>query len=186
MAYATKETLQSWAGYTDGVEETLLDDLLGKAKAIIDNYTQTTFDVGADTDQTYTRYKSNPTGGQFNGRALYFHDWLADEATSITDSPTVVYLPEDGPPYYGCFLVDGSWAYPTVTINGLWGFSESGSVPEDIEMACLRLAKWLYEMKDTTQGSAAVITPEGRVLMPEGLPNDVKTLLEPYRKVVIA
>ena len=105
---------------------------------------------------------------------------------TITDSPTVTYLPEDGPPYWGCYLTDGAWAYPTVTVNGKWGYSESTAVPEDIEMACLMLAKWLYDSKDQTNTNTAVITETGRVLLPKGLPNDVKALLDPYRKVVLA
>ena len=184
MAYSTKETLQSWAGYTDGVEETLLDDLLAKAKAIIDNHTGRVFDVSAATDQEFSRLNI-PTEKRFHGNTLYFYEDLAAEAESITDSPTVIYLPEDGPPYYGCYLVDGSWAYPTVTVNGYWGYSKSGAVPADIEMACLMLAKWLYDSKDQTNTSTAVITPEGRVLLPKGLPSDILKILAPYKKAVL-
>ena len=94
------------------------------------------------------------------------------------------YLPEDGPPYYGIFKTDGSWAYPTVTIKGYWGYSKAP--PPDIELACLRLSKWLYDQRDTTTGSAAIVTPDGQVLLPQGLPSDVLTLLKPYKKVIVA
>jgi len=183
MGYTTLEALKSWGGWEGDSEDDLLNALILSATQIIENYTQRVFEIDSETDQTFTRYNT-PGDSRFHSATLYFYGELADEASAITDSPTVLYLPEDGPPYYGMYKTDGSWAYPTVTVTGYWGYSKEP--PPDIEMACLRLAKWLYDQKDTTQGSAAVITPEGKVLLPQGLPNDVLTLLKPYKRVTLA
>lgn len=183
MAYTTLESLKSYGGWEEDDEDVLLEALIESATAVIENYTDRRFEIDDETDQTFTRLNMGPES-RFKGYNLYFYEELAEEASAITDSPTVMYIPEDGPPYYGIRKTDGSWAYPTVTVTGYWGYSKTQ--PPDIEMACLRLAKWLYDLKDTTQGSAAIITPEGKVLLPQGLPNDVKMLLDPYRKVTVA
>ena len=181
MGYTTLEALKNWGGFDFDDEDGLLDALIESATSVIENYTQRKFDADEATAQSFTMVANYPVESRFSGNTLYFYEELADEADSITDSPTVVYIPEDGPPYYGLFKTDGAWAYPTVTVTGSWGYSKTP--PPDVEMACLRLCKWLYDMKDTAQGSAAVITPEGQVLLPQGLPSDVVQLLKPYRRI---
>ena len=183
MGYTTLASLKSWAGFDDDSEDVVLEALIGSATSIIENYTQRKFEIDSETDQAFSRLRLHQES-RFNGAMLYFYDELADEASAITDSPTVTYVPEDGPPYYGMYKSDGSWAYPTVTVTGYWGYSKEP--PPDIEIACLRLVKWLYDMKDTTQGSAAIITPEGKVLLPQGLPADIMKILAPYRRITTA
>lgn len=180
MGYTSLEALKSFGGFEEDDEDVLLEALIGSASEIISNHTQRKFEIDDETAVAYSRLNL-PQEKRFDGQTLYFYEELAEAASAITDSPTVLYLPEDGPPYYGMYKTDGSWAYPTVTITGYWGYSRTP--PPDIEMACLRLSKWLYDMKDTSTGSAAVITPDGQVLLPMGLPSDVVKILKPYRKV---
>lgn len=180
MGYTTLEALKSFGGFEEDDEDVLLEALIGSATAVIENYTQRKFEIDSETTQDFSKLNM-PTESRFSGATLYFYEELAEEASAITDSPTVLYLPEDGPPYYGMYKTDGSWAYPTVTVTGYWGYSKTP--PADIEIACLRLSKWLYDLKDTSSGTSAVITPEGQVLLPQGLPSDVLALLKPYKKV---
>jgi hypothetical protein len=180
MAYTTLEALKNYGGFEEDTEDVLLEALIQSASMIIEHYTGRVFAIDSETDQAFSRLRLHQES-RFNGAMLYFYDELADTASAITDSPTVVYVPEDGPPYYGMYKSDGSWAYPTVTVTGYWGYSRTP--PEDIQAACLRLSKWLYDMKDTTQGNAAIVTLEGKVLLPQGLPNDVKTILDHYKRI---
>lgn len=181
MGYTTLEALKSFGGFEEDSEDELLDAMIGSATEIISNYTQRVFQIDDETTQDFSRLTRMPGESRFSGQAVYFYEELADVASAITDSPTVSYFPEDGPPYYGFLITDGSWAYPTVTVTGYWGYSRTP--PPDIEMACLLLSKWLYDSKDTATGSTAVITPEGKVLLPQGLPSAVVKILKPYRKV---
>jgi hypothetical protein len=182
MAYTTVAEVKTFCHVSGNTDDTLLTAILASAEAVVENYTGTVFDNDTAANQTFTRLPGVRT--RFDGNKLYFYDWLAtDTSVTITDSPTVMYLPEDGPPYYGCMLTEGSWAYPTVTVNGKWGYSTAP--PADIEMAVWRICRWLYDMQTTGRGSAPIVTPNGQVLIPEGLPLDIKQLLDPYRKVRI-
>jgi hypothetical protein len=181
MEYTSLQALKNFGGFEGEEEDDLLLALIQSATGIIETRTGRIFKVEAEADQIFSRYAG--VSNRFDGNMLYFYKELADEASAITDSPTVVHLPENGPPYYGIRKVEGSWAYPAVTVTGYWGYSKTP--PPDIEMACLRLAKWLYDMKDTHAGNSAIITPEGKVLLPQGLPSDVMALLKPYVKVVV-
>jgi hypothetical protein len=183
MGYTTLAALKSFGGFDEDDEDELLEALIGSATAAIEGYTQRVFEIEEETEQNFSR-RNLEQENRFSTNTLYFYEELAAEGAAITDNPTVLYLPENGPPYYGVYKTEGSWAYPDVTVYGWWGYSKTP--PPDIEMACLRLAKWLYDMKDTSQGDAAVITPEGKVLLPSGLPADVLTLLKPYKKVIVA
>lgn len=183
MAYTTLEAFKSFAGFEADTEDELLAGLIDAATAIIEDRTNRVFEADSETDRSFSKLNL-PGESRFAGNTLYFYDELADEASAITDSPTVTYLPVNGPPYWGMYLTDGAWAYPTVTVTGYWAYSKEP--PPQVEMACLRLAKWLYDLRDTTAGSAAVITPEGRVLLPQGLPTDIEAMLEALKKVVVA
>ena len=181
MGYTTLPALKSY-GDLDDSSDVLLNFLILSASAIIDNETHRKFEVADETAQTFSRVRGVPT--RVRGNTLWFHEELALEASAITDSPTVVYLPESGAPYYAMVLTEGAWAYPTVTVTGYWGHSKVAPAP--IEMACLRLCKWLYDMGDGTSNISAIVTPEGQVLLPEGIPSDVLTILAPYKKVVLS
>lgn len=182
MSYTTLQAVKAWAGFHTDDDDDVLEALITTCEDVIDRYCDTTFEVSEETTHDYHRYRDY-NDNRFDGRKLYFHEWAAEAPSAITDSPTVLNLPEDGPPYYGLYLVDGTWAYPTVTVTTYWGYSKE--VPPSVEQACLRLVKWLYDMKDS-YGVDAIITPDGHVILPEGLPFDVTLLLSPFRKRVVA
>jgi len=181
MAYTTLAEVKTFCQVSGNGDDTLLGAIQSAAEAWIEKVTQRKFDAASATDQTFSRL--NFGENRFDGKRLYFYSETADDLVSITDSPTVLMIPENGPPYYGCMLTDGAWAYPTVTVNAYWGYSKTP--PADIELAVWRICKWLYDMQDTQSGDL-VITPEGRVLIPEGIPGDIMALVEPYIKVVVA
>jgi hypothetical protein len=183
MSYTTLAALKSFGGFEEDTEDELLAALIESATSAIENYTQRVFQIDDETEQdfSYQWTRMLPNESRFSGNTLYFYSELADSGAAITDNPTVLYLPEDGPPYYGIYKTDGEWASPTVTVFGWWGYSKTP--PPDVEMACLRLSKWLYDLRDTSSGSSAIITPEGVVLLPQGLPLDVVQLLQPYKRV---
>lgn len=180
--YVTITELKAY-GKLDNASTDTLNLIISAASLAIDNYCGRTFTYSGATVRSFSRY--GVVRDAVVGRLLLFDEDLASEALVISDNPTVQYLPENDPPYYGMILVEGSWTYPTVTISGYWAYSETP--PDDIKMACLALCEWMYDQRDTTEGTNVVVTLEGQVLLPQGLPSFIRTLLDAgYRKTRMA
>ena len=179
MDYTTVAALRKFGSFQSESDDTLLAALISAASRMIDNRTGRKFGADAETSHTFdiTRY-TDP----FDLDTLLLDEDLADVPSFITGSPTVTYLPSS-PPYWAIVLDSGSWTLPTV-VTGYWAYSQNP--PPDIELACLRLAKWAYELRETTRGDAVVVTTQGAVLLPSKLPADVETILAPYVKIKMA
>lgn len=184
MDYTTIMALRKFGNFTALKDDTVLAAMIGAASRAIERYCGRKF--GADTTAAHiftARWLGPAYITPFDGNILYLDDDLAEAPTSITGAPAVTYLPPNEPPYYAIVLDSGSWTSP-ITVVGYWCYSKIP--PSDIELACLRLSKWMYELRETTRADAAVVTDLGAVLLPAGLPVDVITLLAPYRKVRLA
>ena len=171
MSYAVLSELKQYASISSVSDDDVLVDALNAAHSVIDNYTHRTFESSAETDRDFTRLEIPGVSNRFNGRLLMLDGDLAAAPSAITDAPTVLVLPQNEFPIYALLLTDGAWAYPTVTVTGHWAYSTSA--PADIKQACLRLADWIYDLREGTEGPVAIVTPDGQVLVPGGLPDDV-------------
>jgi len=184
--YTTVDAARAYGDFMDNEEDALLSALVLAASRIIDQITRRTFAVADETVRIYR--SSNRYDDPFYGPQLMLDEDLAEDASLIQDpddltwSPAVFYRDENRPPYWGIILVEDVWP-PTVEITGYWGYSRTP--PTDIEYACLRLVKWLYDLRDTTQGQIPIVTPEGRVLLPQGIPTDVLAILLPYVRLQV-
>jgi hypothetical protein len=69
-----------------------------------------------------------------------------------------------------------------VEISGKWAYSTTP--PADIEHACIRLVGYYYRQKDAQVFDVTVIPEAGAITIPKGIPDDVKKILLPYRKVI--
>lgn len=176
MEYTTVNALRDFGSFESEEDDKVLSAIIETASRAIDNHCKRKFSADEETVRTFTRSKRYED--PFEGQILYLDEDLAEEASAITDSPTVTYLPENTPPYFIMCLTEGSWNAEAVEVTGYWAYSRTP--PADIEYACLRLAKWLYELSETTRADVVMVTPEGAKLIPQGLPVDVLTLLGPY------
>ena len=184
MDYTSVQALRRFGNFTATKDDVTLVAVIAAASRAIERYCGRKF--GADTPASHiftARWLGTTWVTPFDGQILYLDDDLAEAPSSITGSPTVTYLPPNEPPYYAIILDTGAWDYP-ITVTGYWAYSKVP--PPDIELACLRLSKWMYELRETTRGDAAIVTDVGAVLIPAGLPVDVITLIAPYRKVRMA
>jgi len=178
MDYTNLDTLKLYADITLATDDDLLEDIISAASRAMDNFCGRVLVVSGHTTRSFSQ-TVNPEN--FAGQTLILDKDLADEADTITGSPTVTYIPRD-PPYHAIYNESSSWG-TDVDIAGPWGYYTISGQHPVIESTCLRLSKWLYELRQTTRGDAVVSTPEGLVLLPATLPADVMALLESYRRV---
>ena len=183
MDYSTVDALRKFAGVSSFKDDQLLAASLSAASRAIEKVCGRRFACNADTPTAHVFTRRLQMGiDPFDGQLLLLDDDLALAATSITDSPTVSYRGLE-PPYWAIINEDGSWSSP-ITVTGFWAYSVAP--PPDIEFCCLRLTKWIYEMRETTRGDGVVVTDQGAVLLPAALPADVMALLGPYRRLAMA
>jgi hypothetical protein len=179
----TVEAARKFGFFKSSEDDSLLAALIAAASEGIEAKCGRRFRVDTASVHTFTaRNLPLPYGTRspFNGPVLLLDEELAAAASAITGSPTVSYLPENGgPPYHAIINEDSYWTSP-ISVTGLWGYSEMP--PPNVELACLRLTKWAYELRSTTRGDSVVVTDQGAVLLPAQFPSDVLALLSPYIK----
>ncbi len=186
MEYTTVAAAKAFGEFEGNDEDAMINALILSASSIIGQYTKRTFAVGSTTTRTFRR--SRVYDDPIDGPVLLLDTDLAEAADDIIDPndatwvPTVFYREENNPPYWGIELEEDRWPQET-EITGYWGYSRTP--PVDIEYACLRLVKWLYDLRDTTEGQLPVVTPEGRVLLPQGIPSDIMAIILPYVRLQV-
>lgn len=191
MAYVTSTLLKTYLGATTGTDDTLLTALITRSQAIIDRYCNRTFEVSTNTSRLFDAERD------VDGPML----WLDEDLVSINsvtngDSDVLVASteyttePRNRTPYYALKLVAQSglyWTWTTtpenaITISGKWAYSTAA--PDDIVHVTLRLAAYLYRQRDNATDLDRAVIAGNATILPAQLPNDIKMLLDPYRRLV--
>jgi len=187
MAYIDEIDLKTYLDISEEGDDVILESCIDRAQTAIETYTNRVFEAAAGTKH----YGWDAVDGLFL--------WLDADLQSLTSvangdsSATAVAVADltewpmnEGPPYYALRLDDSSdsvWQVDTdywIAVTGDWGFS--ATPPNDIVQACVRLAAYYYRQKDTGQFETVAIAEGGAVTVPMGTPEDVRTLLNPYRR----
>jgi hypothetical protein len=187
MAYITSPELKNYLGISTDTDDIILLAMIERAEGIIEAYTGRLFEA-----ETATKYF---TIDNVEGRWLYLWGYdlltvtkLTNGDASSTELTSGQYRlePRNENPKWAVRLdEDYDWEFDDsdseVAIAGTWGYS--ATPPYDIEHACVRLAAYLYRQKDTSaEIDRPLITGDGVTIMPSNLPNDVKTILDKYRR----
>lgn len=192
MAYLSNTTLKTYLDIPSGttIDDTLLTTIIAAAQAAIDAYCRQTFEASADS----TRY-FDPTLDVV-GRTLYL-DYPLCAITSVTngDSTTVsssdyVKEPRNATTWNALMLKANAavaWTYTdtpenAIAIVGRWAYSTSA--PSDIVQACTRLSAWMYRQRDNAFDLDRVVITGDSTFVPAELPQDVRRMLAPYRRLV--
>jgi hypothetical protein len=194
MQYASLETLKAYLislnASTSTSDDLLLDRLLTAASAAIDTHCGRRF----ATDEDTTRYFD--ALADVDGSTLYLdHDLAA--ITSITNgngqavaSSAYTTQPRNETPWFAIVLKGSSglsWTYTddpegAIAVTGRWAYAPE--TPGDIEQACIRLVGYWYHLKDSQVFDVTAQPETGQVIVPKGMPADVKQLLANYRSLV--
>ena len=195
MAYTTESAVRTYLGITTTGDASLLTALIARAQAAIDTYTQRKFE---HSSVGVTRYFT--VGKDTYKRCLFLDEDLCSIENLITDAdgtPTTissteyVTYPRNIKPYTEIRLLDSStksFEYTNdpemgVYITGKWSYTSSA--PDDIVHATIRLASFYFRQKDAQVFDVTAIPDAGVITMPQGMPKDVKMILDPYRRIVI-
>jgi uncharacterized phiE125 gp8 family phage protein len=185
MAYITIAELKDYLGISTATDDSILTSLIERAQGVIEAYTGRKFEAS-----TATRYFTNQS---IEGRWLYLWGYDLLSITTLTNgddteiaSANYRLEPRNDTPKWAIRLdEDTSWEMDDsdseVSIAGTWGFSTTP--PYDIKHACTRLAAFLYRQKDTSADiDRPMITGDGVTIMPSSIPQDVKSILDNYKR----
>lgn len=187
MSYIDLAELKDYLGITETDDDGLLEANIAHAQRNIETYTRRHFEASAGTRY----YKEDALDGQ--------DLWLDDDLYSLTSiangdssgtavsTDDIVLMPRNqGPPYHRLYLKEGStsvWEVDTdywIAVTGTWGYSETA--PDDIKLACLRWASFLYQQKDAPYTRTIANIAVGQVELPEAVPIDVRAILDSYMR----
>jgi hypothetical protein len=191
MAYATLAQVKRYLGIAVLDDDDLLDDLIERAETAINTYTGRNFEAAADTRYFESRHLSDDRFTLLMDRDLLTVTTLTNGDSGATVIPAANFWLVDanggrnyGTPYHGIRLkidCDYSWEFDTdcwVSVAGTWGYS--AAAPNDITHACARLAAYYYAQKDAQVFDVTAIPDAGVMTVPQGIPADVKKILDPY------
>ena len=194
MAYCTLAQVRSYLGIgsTEIADDVLISALIVRAQQAIDTHCDRKFEAASDS----TRYFD--VGADTEGRTLWIDEDLCaittvtngDSSSTVITASQYTTIPRNDTPYYGIRILSSSskmWEYDddpegALSIAGKWAYSTSA--PADVVHACVRLVAFLYRQKDTSADSdRPILTDAGVTIMPSSLPNDVRQILAPYRRL---
>lgn len=168
-------------------DDGLLETLAAEATAIIEGYTQRSFEAVPGTLVLDAAY---PTVTE---RTLFFGQDMVSVASVTNGDGTVIpstayrLLPANASPKYGVELKSGAayaWTQGTdgpegaITVVGSLGFCYEGDRPQDVIGAATKLAAWLYDNRDNK--GERVQLADGTSILPSEAPAMVMRVLSRY------
>ena len=192
MAYITEAQLTAYGDWAS--TDVLLGDLITRAQQIIDSYTGRTFECTSDDEAA--RYFNSID--DVEGYTLWLDEDLNTVASITVGTDTIpssdyVTMPRNEKPYYALKLRSTSsydWSdydddpMDNIVVTAQWAYSSDA--PADIQHACLRLTKWLYDQRSASvEIDRPLLTADGVTIMPMKLPGDVIDILNRYKRLVV-
>ena len=179
------------------VDTALIADLITRASKRIDDYCGRTF-VAFDSDYT-TRYFDALR--DIWGPELFFDRDVSILSTvtngdgAVVTTDQYVTLPTNETPWYGIRLKASSgvaWTYASdpeeaISIAGHWSYNSTSDNLTAVTDACVRMVTWMYRQRESQADLDRPLMVEGtgNILMPTRLPDDVRAILNPYRRAKV-
>ena len=194
MSYLTVNDLRAYLNIEGSVDDGLLSTLVSAAQKAVESYTRRLFEATADTTRYFT------VGVDTNGAMLYLDRDLcsittltnnADGTGEVLTTSHYTTVPRNETPYYAIKLLTSAgkyWRYTTsaengITLAGRWAYSITP--PLDIVQATRRLAGYYFKQRDAQVFDVTAMPDMGQILIPKGIPADVKQLLNPYIRAAL-
>ncbi|MCK9357099.1 MAG: hypothetical protein M0R22_08175 [Dehalococcoidia bacterium] len=190
--YVSIPQFKNYRGITSTADDVLIGDLLERAQGQVESYVDRT--IVAPTTAA-TRYYDALRDVSDDRRTLYLDADLASITTITNGDGTAVatthYVtePRNAAPYRSIrltTLADDNFTYTAapedaIKVLGRWGYATAA--PAAVQQATIRLAAYMYAQKDASVFDVTMFPDAGVMSVPQGMPKDVRELLEPYRRL---
>lgn len=194
MAYTTSNALAAYLKVESVDDDTLLADCISRAQTAIETRCRRTFEAATETRY----YRPEDIIEDSNGRTvLLLHDRDLLSITTLTNGDGIAIsgtyyelLPRNATAkrYIRLKSTHTGWTFDdedsVITVVGSWGFATTA--PNDIVLATIRMATYLYRQIDVSDFEISATPEQGMRRVPMGLPKDVERLISPYIRRTIA
>jgi hypothetical protein len=199
MSLITSSDFKRYAGITDTdtTHDNLILELIGIAQTYVEQETGRLFEVTTDAVPT-TRYFT--VTEDVVGLQLYLDQELVATSSVVAGTDTIassnyILLPPNGPPYYAIKIkgISGlSWAVAdsddnyenAIQVSGY--FAYSSDAPNDIKLVMYKLVNIMLKQRAGEGQGTTIVTPEGLVVSPAGMPAEVQGILARYKRMIVA
>jgi hypothetical protein len=215
MAYTTLAKVKGYLKIPSGEvsDDALLTDFATQAQSVIESMTERKFEASSDTTRKFdaVRYQDyvditqvayNRYYDYYDQRVLWFNRYDCCQITTVTngdntvvDSSKYVTLPinavANGNPFFAIRLKMNSsvvWTWDdspdaAISVTGRWAYSITA--PTDIAYATMVLAAEMYRKKDNSIDANRTIVTRDGIISKVSFPEDVMTIIDQYRRLVI-
>lgn len=200
--YATLDEVKAWlnikADSVNAVDDTVLEDAVEQASRAIDLFSGRQFYAASET-----RYFDVPPGRRLELDKSLLSVTTLTNGNAVTIASTEYNLwPKNGVRHWAIVLRQTSSIYwqpnsggdteAVITVLGSWGdVDRAGTDAESVRLievshkACLHAVSDAYHKRfGENTGGVSSITAAGVVITPQGLPQDVRDILLPLRRMV--
>jgi hypothetical protein len=187
MAYCTLAGLRAYLGITETDDDDLLQGFISHAQQMIDKDRNRSFE--ALTATKYYTYADVSGSVLWLGADLLTVTTLSNGDASATEIPAAGYWlqPRNETPKVAIKLKSSYYwtvdADCEIAVAGTWGYSTEA--PADIQLACMRLAAYLYRGRDSQVFDVTADPTMGVITVPKGMPQDVRVILDRYPRRMV-
>lgn len=171
-------------------DDAILENAIRYSKGWIDSVCLRTFEASTDSTRKFDAVRDVRDRFLTLDRDLCSITAVINgDGTTITPTQYLTF-PFQETPYWALQLKASSgvrWTYisdpeAAITVTGKWAYSISA--PDSIQVASLRLAAYIYRIKDAQVFDVTAMSEVGAVKIDKRMPKDVLELLVPYRRAV--
>lgn len=195
MAYTEVALVKQYLEITSNELNSLIEKCVDATTQVIDSYCRQPFE-STGNNSAYTRYFHAVNDVCENRTVLRLDYPLAEidsilngDGTTIT-SDQYVTQPYVDTPYHCIVLTDGTtWTYTStpwgaIQVTGRWAYSIN--TPEEIALAATELAAFYFQKRQSNMDSdRAVVSDDGVLMLPDGIPRHIRTKLEPFKRRMV-
>lgn len=174
------------AGTSTG-DDVVIEQIIESASRVIDNETRRTFYARGET-----RYYDTPPGNtlELDDDLISVAKLTNGDGTEITAGDYLT-KPYNESPKYAVKIKDTSNVVfefdstnngeKAISLSGSWGWSSS--VPKDIEVATLEIAKNVYHRRNGEgESSETTLTGAGVIITPNDIPKSARAVIQKYQR----
>lgn len=195
MAYTEVALVKEYLEISSNELNSLIERCVDATTEVITSYCRQRFEAHGN-QATTTRYFHAINDVCENQTVLMLDEPLSSISSIVNGDGTTITAqqyktqPYTDKPWHCIVLIDGTtWTYTStpwgaISVTGHWTYSQN--TPEEIQLAATELAAFYFQKRQSNMDSdRAIVSEDGTLLLPDGIPKHIIAKLQPFRRRMI-